>query len=230
MKNPLVVGYKGEIGSFILGGLLKVMPKALDIWCVDINESAEDVIERIDRADVIFLCVPFRLTAKWIEDYNSYLKSKVIVEQCSLKEWIYDYNRIYHLDIRSMHVLFRPSQTPNLVDREVGLIKGQFSNSMISAIGKITDSNIVMYGSISEHDREMALQQALLHRSILILGSMLSECKGKTYMSKRVLELYNSISSGNSTMYRSIQNNLYLPEKLQEFEEHLKDFEINNYL
>jgi len=31
MKRPLVVGYKGEIGSFILNGLLRIMPKALDI-------------------------------------------------------------------------------------------------------------------------------------------------------------------------------------------------------
>ena len=29
-RAPLVVGYKGEIGSFILQGLLRHMPKALD--------------------------------------------------------------------------------------------------------------------------------------------------------------------------------------------------------
>ena len=29
MENPLVVGYKGQIGSFILNGLLRMMPKAL---------------------------------------------------------------------------------------------------------------------------------------------------------------------------------------------------------
>ena len=47
MNNPLVCGYKGEIGSFILSGLLKVMPKALDIWCVDVNETESEVIDRI---------------------------------------------------------------------------------------------------------------------------------------------------------------------------------------
>ena len=38
-KSPLVVGYKGEIGSFILQGLLRTMPKALDILCYDILDT-----------------------------------------------------------------------------------------------------------------------------------------------------------------------------------------------
>ena len=62
-KNPLVVGYKGEIGSFILQGLLKTMPKAKDIWCFDINETEKDKIARIKKADYIFLCVPLQDTA-----------------------------------------------------------------------------------------------------------------------------------------------------------------------
>ena len=66
MKQPLVIGYKGEIGLFILMGLIKIMAKALDIWCVDINETKEEVEQRIKIADTIFLCVPLETTLEWL--------------------------------------------------------------------------------------------------------------------------------------------------------------------
>jgi prephenate dehydrogenase len=84
MKQPLVIGYKGEIGSFILGGLLRLMPKALDIWCTDINETDEEVANRIKVSDVIFLCVPLQLTMSWILKHKLLLKDKILIEQCSL--------------------------------------------------------------------------------------------------------------------------------------------------
>jgi prephenate dehydrogenase len=85
VNAPLVVGYKGEIGSFILNGLLKTMPKASNIWCVDINDSPDEVAERIKRSDFIFLCVPLDKTIEWVNVWKRLLKDKVIVEQCSLK-------------------------------------------------------------------------------------------------------------------------------------------------
>jgi hypothetical protein len=66
MKQPLVIGYKGEVGSFVLGGLLRIMPKALDIWCVDVNETKREVEQRIKISDVIFLCVPLQMTLEWL--------------------------------------------------------------------------------------------------------------------------------------------------------------------
>ena len=123
MKQPLVVGYKGEIGSFILNGLLRIMPKALDIWCVDINETYEETIQRIQIADVIFLCVPLQDTEAWLLKHKEQLSGKKIIEQCSLKEWIYENQKLRDLNIMSMHILFRPSQTPNLEDRNVGSLK-----------------------------------------------------------------------------------------------------------
>jgi prephenate dehydrogenase len=131
MKQPMVVGYKGEIGSFILNGLLRVMPKALDIWCVDINESDEEVESRIKVADTIFLCVPLQKTVDWLLKFKTLLKDKIIIEQCSLKEWIYNNKSLQGLNIKSMHILFRPSQTPDLLDRVVGLFTGQFDRGSL---------------------------------------------------------------------------------------------------
>ena len=81
----MIVGYRGEIGSFILNGLLRVMPKALNIFCSDVNESEDEVVERIEKSDTIFLCVPMNKTIDWIVRYKELLKGKTILEQCSLK-------------------------------------------------------------------------------------------------------------------------------------------------
>jgi prephenate dehydrogenase len=108
-RQVLIVGYKGEIGSFILNGLLRVMPKALDIWCVDVNETEGETVERIKIADVIFLCVPIDVTLEWLVTYKMLLSKKMLLEQCSLKELVYKSKDIEDLDIRSMYILFRPS-------------------------------------------------------------------------------------------------------------------------
>ena len=229
MKQPLVVGYKGEIGSFILNGLLRIMPKALDIWCVDINETEEEVTERIKKSDVIFLCVPLQDTEGWLLKYKEQLSGKKIIEQCSLKEWIYESHKLRDLDIKSMHVLFRPSQTPNLEDRNVGLFKGQFDSAVSETIAKITQSNIVWFSDALEHDTNMAVQQALTHRMLLILGDMLKLSKGSTYITKKVLELESRIKKGDINLYKRIQDNRWLSTVLDDFKGRLNSFNIEKF-
>src|SRR4051794_16919866 len=112
MQAPLVVGYKGEIGRFILAGLLEDLPKANDIYCVDINNSDDDVRERIERADFIFLCVPLQGTADWLRKYKTCLEGKLVVEQCSVKAFLYENPEFADFSFISMHLLFRPSATP----------------------------------------------------------------------------------------------------------------------
>jgi prephenate dehydrogenase len=230
MNKPLVVGYKGEIGSFILNGLLRIMPKALDIWCVDVNETAEEVTERIKQSDVIFLCVPIRDTVNWISEHQEFLKGKLIIEQCSLKEGVCNNMGVQQFDVRSMHILFRPSVTPNLEDRKVGLIKGQFDANMASDIAAITQAEVVWYQDVESHDREMAIQQALTHRTLMVLGEILSSCKGSTYVSKKVLELSNRIQEGDAELYGMIQDNKYLPGELEKLMEGFENFDIDKYM
>jgi prephenate dehydrogenase len=226
MKHPLVIGNKGEIGSFILNGLLRIMLKALDIWCTDIHETDEEVADRIKVSDVIFLCVPLQSTMSWLLKHKQLLKDKILIEQCSLKEWLYNNELIRGIDIRSMHVLFRPSQTQNLEDRAVALFKGQFDGKMVEIIQKITQSKIVWYNDAKQHDKEMAIQQALLHRTILVLARQLSKCNGSTYISKKVLELDTRIRQGNKDLYQLIQENKYLPEALNRLKTDFDEFNL----
>jgi len=229
MNKPLVIGYKGEIGSFILNGLLRIMPKALSIFCIDINETEEEVKERIEISDVIFLCVPIQMTTDWILKHKELLKNKIIVEQCSLKEWIYDDKKIKDLDIRSMHILFRPSQTPDIKDRKVGIFEGQFDEEMIKNIADITQAEIVWYKNAKEHDKEMAIQQALLHRTLLLLGDVLGKCNGSTYVSKKILELNERIKKGDLGLYKLIQENKYLDGHLEDLRKGFDEFKIEKY-
>jgi len=234
MKQPMVVGNKGEIGRFILDGLLRIMPKAMDVWCVDINENEKEVLDRIKVADVIFVCVPMQDTLKWLLKYKIALKGKIILEQCSLKSWLFKNEKLDDLDIRSMHILFRPSQTPNLDDRNVALFKNQFNDipAIIMPIDiiKITQGKIVWYENVKEHDKDMAIQQALLHRTILVLDKILKTCNGSTFISKRLNELADRIKKGNADLYSMIQDNEQLPKKIEWIKKELDSFDIKKFM
>lgn len=224
-----MVGYKGEIGSFILGGLLKIMPKALDIWCIDINETVEEVEHRIKVSDIIFLCTPLEITVRWLIEHKALIGNKPVVEQCSLKEWLFENKDLKDLDIRSMHILFRPSQTPNKEDRRVGLFKEHFNTGFAKDIADITQSSIVWFENAQDHDREMAVQQALLHRALLILGRTLKSCKGSTYISQKVVGLEGRIRKGNRGLYERIQENKYLPEVLEKLKKDFEEFNLDDF-
>jgi prephenate dehydrogenase len=229
INNPLVVGYKGEIGSFILNGLLKVMPKALNIWCVDINENESEVIDRIQKSDVIFLCIPILKTKEWLIKYKFLLNKKVIIEQTSLKGWLND-PLLKELDIRSMHILFRPSQTLDYKDRKVALIGPGFDETTTASIMEITNSDIIWYNDINSHDEAMAIQQALVHRTLLLLGKALNQTSGSTYISKKVSELCNRIKQGDLELYKTIQDNKHLEKPLNKLIKDLQTFKIEDFL
>lgn len=219
-KSPLVVGYKGEIGSFILQGLLRTMPKASDIWCFDINETEAEKNKRIHKSDVIFLCVPIQDTVKWLLKYKGLLKNRIIIEQCSLKREIYEDAGLKDLNIMSMHILFRPSATPDKKDRRVGLVD-IWPARMIEAIEKITDSETIHYIDYGGHDKAMAKQQALVHRVLLALGSTIGNLSYQTYIGSKVLELVERIKAGDPVLYKKIQSNEHLPKVMERFQENL---------
>jgi len=214
-NTPLIVGYKGEIGSFILSGLLKTMPKALDILCYDTNENANEKIERIKKSDTIFLCLPINKTIKWFCEHYHLLKDKTIIEQCSLKGFLYNEhiikeNKLFNL--LSMHILFKPSRTPHKSDRTVALLYKNKWKKKSKYIEQITDSNIVWFKNYEEHDKTMAVQQALVHRIVLTLGNMLEEHTQHTYIGKRILELSARIKAGDKELYNFIQSNHHIDE------------------
>ena len=185
------------------------------------------MIERIQKSDVIFLCVPIFTTAGWLLKYKKHLKGKVIIEQCSLKSDLYDNKITKGLDIRGMHIMFRPSQTPVSNDRNVGLILPHFTRAQAIDIEKLTQSRVHWYNSVAQHDEVMAKEQALIHRVLLTLALQLN---GYTYVSRKVKDLAIRISEGDLELYTAIQNNRQLPKMLKRFDKRLKTFDINNYM
>ena len=224
-KNPLVVGYKGEIGSFILQGLLKNMPKANNIWCADINNSDKEVVDRIKKSDFIFLCIPIDKTLEWFQKYKKYLKNKVVIEQTSLKTGIFTPSEKWlGLKIVHMHLLFKPSGTPNPADRRCVLINNPFINAKEGLfIRQITNSAIINMDSIAEHDRQMAVQQALLHRTLLTLDKFLSRSEANTFVAGKIKELTNRVRTIHPHLFTIIQSNIFLPAILEDFKKELNN-------
>lgn len=228
-NNPLVVGYKGEIGLFILNGLLRIMPKALNIWCFDINETEEEKIERIKKADYIFLCVPIQDTVRWLLKYKHYLKDKIIVEQCSLKMFL-NVPQLEDLKILSMHILFRPSATPNIKDRNCVVLQDNCTIEFIDKMKEVLQSKVTLVDwDYKAHDTRMAFKQALAHRVLMVLDETIGE-EDSTYITKKVHELVERIKLGDKTLYSIIQDNKFLDEALQKFDELLKTFDLSKYM
>ena len=211
------------------------MPKAMDIWCVDTNETETEVKQRIKKADFIFLCVPLDQTVPWVQKYKRLLSGKMLVEQTSLKEHILDHPVFDGLRVISMHVLFRPSQTPNLADRKVGIVlpcpcKGYgvvwSPPDFAKDIKTITQSEIVWFNNVRKHDAEMALKQAMLHRIILVMADMFDQCEASTFISKKITELRDRICGGDIQLYNAIQANPNLKVKLDEFNKRMAVFNL----
>ena len=205
-----------------------MMPKASNIWCVDINDTEKEVIDRLRASNVIFLCVPIQETVPWISNFKSFLRDKVILEQCSLKELLFEDPAVEGLDVRSMHILFRPSQTIHSEDRKFGLIRNQNSPETVEALKEVTQSEIAWFGDVAEHDREMAVQQALTHRTVLILADILKSCKGSTFISKKIVELSDRIRKGDQSLYQKIQDNRHLPEHLARMMNKFENFRLKD--
>lgn len=238
MKNPLVVGYKGEIGSYILNGLIKYMPKAVNIMCYDINENEGERIERINKADVIFLCVPIQKTSEFFHRYHFYLKGKYVVEQTSLKSYLFN-DRIFKkysegCHVLSMHVMFRPSGTPDKNDHYVALMERNSWKWTCSGVLQFLYMGLkikeVHFSTIEQHDAAMAYQQALVHRVLLVLDECMRTEAPCTFISKRVRELANRISLGDKNLYEIIQNNPNLKGTLRNFEKKIRQFKINHFI
>ncbi len=235
MRSPLVVGYKGEIGRFLLAGLLEDMPKANDILCVDINNSDADVLERIDKADVIFLCVPLQATASWLLKYKDVLIGKVIVEQSSIKAFLYEDLRLNGLTFLSMHLLFRPSAT-SVADRRGLLFSDHLPTEEVRGFVRAfsrsfqTPMDLLMSPAGPAyflHDQMMSRHQALVHRVLATLADTISKEDAQTYVGQRVRELAGRIRSGDPTLYRLIQENPYLEEELASFKARLDRFTVD---
>ncbi len=234
IKSPLVVGYKGEIGSFILQGLLRLLPKALQIYCIDINETEEERKERIAKADFIFLCVPMDETNNFLSKYAYALKGKTVIEQTSLKYPLYEdkrlMKRLEHIKIMPMHILFRPSSTPNIrAERTVALIGHEWKDLALE-IEEITNARIVRYRDYLAHDIDMAFQQALLHRLILVTEGVCNTTHyNGTYVLRQVIGLADRIKSGDRRLYEIIQHNKHLKTAMKRFKREFGNFEINRY-
>jgi prephenate dehydrogenase len=236
MKIPLVIGYKGEIGRYILDGLLSFFPKADNIWCIDVDSSDSEFRNKLHMSDVVFLCIPLNKTEQWIDKNKSFLRDKIVVEQTSLKTWVPKWKSVlelkYNCKLVSMHIMFRPSATPDVKDRKIAIIcKNQTVETTLikNFITEVFKCKVVYYSNVIEHDVAMATQQALVHRVILCLDEAMRTEAPSTYVSMKLRELANRICKGDVELYESIQSNVHLKAQIQNFNKKMAGFKIRKY-
>ena len=135
-----------------------------------------------------------------------------------------------------MHLLFRPSATP--VEDRTGLaFSSRIDGPILQAFCREIEEALKTPMSLIEpdgepshvvHDRIMARQQALVHRTILTLADSLEDVRMRTFVGKRICELADRIRAGDPVLYRMIQENPHLPMVLEEFEARLRRFEAGS--
>lgn len=128
-----------------------------------------------------------------------------------------------------MHILFRPSATTVSENRKVALIRqGKLNRNWWVTdykIAQIIQARIIWYDNYKQHDKDMAIQQALVHRILLTLEHHLKDSHA-TYVSQKVWELIERIKQGDRGLYSIIQANTELPKILEDFKENLNNFKI----
>ena len=214
------------------------MPSATSILCFDQVESIYEKKDRIERADVIFLCVPLDKTIEWLSQWAHLLEGKLIVEQTSLKAELFKVRkrkskgtliRRGRINLLSMHILFRPSTTTEYKDKTIAIIGEKQPGEATDVINFLQyglQTQLVYFKTWQQHDSEMALQQALTHRVILSLGELISKTPHTTYIGKQILKLRLRIQQGDYSLYKLIQENPHLSRKLREFNTRLDKFDL----
>jgi prephenate dehydrogenase len=91
-------------------------------------------------------------------------------------------------------------------------------------------TQLVYFKTWKAHDEEMALQQAVVHRVILTLGKMVDASPCTTYVGKQICNLRLRIQQGDYGLYKIIQENPYLSEKLCDFGGNLSHFHLEKHM
>ena len=231
MKKYCVAGYRGIIGSYILRGLLKHLPVAVDIQCFDIYDTEEDKLKRIKESDVIFNCVSFNHTMPFLEKYKEQLKGKIVVDQTSWKSEVYAWSKKnYDVKVYFMHILYNPETTPR-EDRQVVF----FGNHMYHNWNDIFDTNIVSFISkgleafsieidealdisISDHDKLMAHQQPEFYDMInnFIEQSWKIGADYETRNFKELIKIRNRIKKMKPDLKEGLYRNPYYKKRMGE--------------
>lgn len=222
-----IIGAKGRQGHFYRNLLGESVASCIDI------DNYDELNPGVKQADVIIITVPFDKVRDVILDLAKVVKKEqLVLNLSSLMEE--HYNDMKKLECASafLHGLFAPNvnSIKNVSFVLVPVKKNkkivEFANFLREEGAKINEA------SAKEHDKSMALIQALSHFNSILLAKTLSSSN----LTQRDIETYSTlffrmyfdaisrIFSQSPEMYANLQfNNKYFKEALDSYEKNMKE-------
>ncbi len=172
-----------EIGIIGFGNFGRFMAKRLknkaSIFAADITDKSKEAqesginfasLDEVAAKKIVILAVPMEKLEETLNKIRNRLQAGALVlDVCSLKMFACDaMNRILpsNVEIIGTHPLFGPQSAPNsIAGMRIALCKVRCSNKTFSKVEEFCKSFglKVIIATPEEHDRQMAVSQALTH-------------------------------------------------------------------
>lgn len=176
------------------------------------------------KADIVIISVPIRETLTVIKDIRDSVKEESLLcdftslKTKSLKEML----KRKGGGVLGIHPLFGPL-TPSMKNQNIVFCPGR-NNKWVKILKELFENRgaKVTILTAKEHDRQMAIVQALPHFTNIVFSKVLQKQKISKSISTPVFELQNAIVkkilNGKASLYADISiDNQYSPRILKQF-------------
>lgn len=202
----------------------------IGVTAVDLKTAAE--------ADIVILGPPMEKFEEVLKQIVPYVKPNALVlDVCSLKMHPVSLMKKLlpdNVDILATHPLFGPqSATENITDMRIALFQTRVSDERFDRIKKFCEKHLKLKTYVTtpeEHDKQMALSQALTHfigQAVDKMGIKRVELSTKTF--DDLMDIVEIIHNDSRALFENMQTmNPYAQEIREHFVKTSKS--INNHL
>jgi len=228
-KKPLIgiIGGKGKMGSWFKGFFEN---QGFKVLISDIGTSLTN-IDVAKKADIVIISVPIRETVKVIKEIRNFVRKRALLcDITSLKVKSIEAMKKAKSGVLGMHPLFGPL-VQNLEGQKIVFCKVK-NNQRVDFLKKnfIKNNAEIIEISPKDHDKEMAIVQALIHFvNIALARTLHSQKTTSEYLFLTPIFRLQSLIIGrilgqNSQLSAEIElENPYFKKVLIEFEKEIKD-------
>lgn len=222
-----IIGGSGSTGSQFVEYF-----SSMGVETIPIGRKTPNYQEAVESCNVIIISVPIDCVEKIIDKISKFkLKGKLVINFASIMSRGWDKLKKLKCDVCCIHPMFGP-QVKDFLDQNI-IVAPEIENKFLDEIvGMFEESEAnVEFSTVEEHDKLMAVIQALSQFSSITLASTLS----KLNISLDKLVQFSSITfrmnlgtikrilSQDTELWRNIQFlNPYFSEVLEAYEKEVK--------
>ncbi|MDO8564048.1 MAG: prephenate dehydrogenase/arogenate dehydrogenase family protein [Nanoarchaeota archaeon] len=186
-KTISIIGGRGKMGSLFAKAFRKQGYKVL----ISGRNTALTNIEAAKQGDVVIICVPIRATINIIKEIGPFVRPDALISDFTSVK-VYPCKAMEHYskaEVIGSHPLFGPSAGLKNQNMILCPIRGNNYLDWYKKTLKKMDLKVDIL-TPEEHDKQMALVQALNHLSNLIFGQTLKRLNIKDISSKHTTPAY----------------------------------------